>query len=1668
MSNPSNQSNKSSIENLLNTFRNESQNTTEQGKLFEKVIRKLLLNDPVYTPQFSEVWFFADWAKEQGQPIQDRGIDLVAKNKADDKYTAIQCKFLEGKNVPRDEIDSFVASAAADPAFSRLILADTTDGGLGKNSDDLIKNSAKPFTRITKENIFNSGIDWNKSANSDTVVLKPKKKMRPHQQEALKKVCAGLQKEDSRGKLIMACGSGKTFTSLKIAEKLAGKGKLVLYLVPSLALMAQTIREWANDSDLQLNAYATCSDVTVGTRKPDQDTLELNQYDLAYPATTNAKSLASKFLLHPDKLNIIYTTYHSIEVISQAQKKYNLPEAELIICDEAHRTTGANIEGADESEFTKVHDNSKVAGKRRLYMTATPKIYSDKVKEKAKEAEALLLSMDDESLYGDTLYELSFDEAVAKELLCDYKVIILAMDEQVVSDSLQQRLKDEDSTLKLDDATKVIGCYKALTKRHSQKDLSYDLQPIKRAVAFCGTIKSSKAVVEEFPKIIDEYKKYQEKNQVATPADERDVHCELDHVDGTYDANKRQERLNWLEANPAGDYCRILSNAKCLSEGVDVPTLDAIIFMHPRKSQIDIVQAVGRAMRKADGKTLGYVILPVAISPGVPPETALKNHSKYKSLWQVLNALRSHDKNLDMKINQGGLGEDISDKIEIEYYTSDSLPSGLQKKPETDEYSMSIGKDIEGTRSVQESAKSEYLFVNDEVTKAIMDKLVEKCGTRTFWLDWANDIKDIADNHMTRIKTAIKDEQSDAHRAFNKFLQEIRDDLNKLITDEDAIEMLAQHLITKPVFDAVFAGADFATNNPVSQAMDKVLNALAPERLDKEAETLDKFYHDVKRHAFGLETPAAKQALIVELYDKFFSRAFANLQKKLGIVYTPIELVDFIIHSVNDVLQAEFGKRLGSEGVHILDPFTGTGSFIVRMIQSGLLSKEELIQKYQRRKRLGSDTPITEIHANEIVLLAYYIACINIEHSYHAATKEEYKPFDGILLTDTFDLSERGDLIQRLLVDNSHRRVAQKNLEAIQVIMGNPPYSMSQGNMKYANLDKNIEETYAKHSTAALKQNLYDSYIRAIKWASNRIGENGVVGFVTGSGFITKQTMGGMRKCLAKDFSSLYIINLRGDIRKQMLSGDAGEGGNIFGQGSQTGIALSILVRNPQYKKGAKDKNLGKIYYHDIGDNLSTEDKKQIISKLISVGNISKQEKWQEITPDKHNDWLEHRDDSFYDFIPLAKINDNNNAIFVDRVIALVTNRDVWCYNSSTKKLQSNMQKTIEFYNSEVDRFTATPETDKNRYIADKEKAKLVDEFLSQDDSKIKWTRGLKQKLMKQVKNEFDANKITECLYRPFTKVYLYKDPLLNEAPGRMHKFFPTESSGNLMIGVSDKGSANFSVLMTDRITDKGALESAQCFPLKIYTPTADVDKESKHDGLYVQEDNNLIRDGISDAGLEHFHKAYAGKSGAKSNDKNITKEDIFYYVYGILHSPEYRSRYGNNLSKELPHIPCVKAVKDFWAFSQAGRDLSELHINYENVQPYAATFNCDINKLSAEDFYVKKMKHPNKPVKTNDSISATKSTDLSTIIYNGNIIVSDIPESAYDYKINGRSAIKWVMERQAIRTDKESGIINNANDYAMETQNNPRYPLDLLLKVINVSLGTNKIIKSLPSLNID
>lgn len=1117
-------------------------------------------------------------------------------------------------------------------------------------------------------------------------------------------------------------------------------------------------------------------------------------------------------------------------------------------------------------------------------------------------------------------------------------------------------------------------------------------------------------------------------------------------------SQERNGILQWLAEEPDNEReCRVVTNVRCLSEGVDVPSLDAVLFLSSRNSQVDVVQSVGRVMRTfhkglPDEKKYGYIIIPIVVPSDVSAEEALDNNKTFDVVWAILNALRSHDDRFNAMVNKIALNKQKPNK---QSYT----PSVTIGRP-----GLGFQEGAEEARQMENAEIARQLELRfGELQDGMYAKLVEKCGDRLYWENWAKEIGLIAHKFIERISKLI---QSGVHKkAFNEYLKGLQRDLNPSVDMAQAIEMLAQHIITRPVFDSLFADYQFVNNNAVSRSMQRMIDLLQEQAFEKDTEVLDKFYQSVRTNVGGIDNLEGKQTIIKNLYEKFFKGAFPLTVEKLGIVYTPVECVDFIIHSVNDILKAEFNTSLTGQNVHILDPFTGTGTFITRLLQSGLIHPEDMERKY-----------LNEIHCNEIVLLAYYIADVNIESVFHDITRRKtYLPYSGICLTDTFQLAEKkhNELFTEFFQDNS-KRVKKQMATHVRVIVGNPPYSVGQKsandnaqNLSYPNLEKRIASTYIQRITDrnSTVQALYDSYVKAFRWASDRIPQNegGIVAFISNGAWLDGNAQNGMRRCFEEEYTSIYVLNLRGN---QRTSGELSckEGGKIFGSGSRTPIAITFLVKNPT-KKGQK----AVIHYHDIGDYLTREQKLKMVKDFRSIS--SQNLDWQIIMPNEKADWINQRDGVFDNLILLGDKKNCKQTVFSIFSAGDITHRDVWCYNSSSKSLSMQMQTAITTFNQEVSKCT---------------EAKTINEIVTlvnADPTQIKWDQKLFEHALKGIRHTFDSNKIRLTLYRPYFKQWLYYDKAFNWSQYQLPKLFPTPTTENLLICLSGVGNKSFSCLMTNAMPDYQIQFNSQCFPLYWYeenkNPQATLFDDAETD-MYIR------RDGITDWILKEVRSRFGGS-------RTITKEHIFYYVYGLLHSKQYRERFADDLKKSLPRIPIVDNVQDFMAFYKAGKELADMHLNYEqgiNSQitgqdgdylfyadmPMFAYLQCKVKVIGDIDIWQNEWTDETYQYFAVDKIKFAKVrdkngklvADKTRIIYNSHITIENIPLKAYEYIVNGKSAIEWIMERYAVTIDKASQIKNDPNDWSREHKQ-PRYILDLLLSIITLSCQTMDIVKTLP-----
>ena len=1711
---------------ILKRFEQNTKTARDKGTAFELLVLEVMAKTQPWCELFSQVQTYAQWAKDHpgltSGDARDTGIDLVATNKAlpfgaapnanTHPYTAIQCKFYgPDQKIHLSKVSTFgmalmQTDSAGKELFSSGIFVYT--GLLTEPTRKELLNCKKPIRVVTRSELESANIDWADYLAHGQVKL-VQNQLRPYQQEALSNVLEGF-KTYARGKLIMACGTGKTFTSLKIAEALTAQiakngnyilppdqadqvitqrygvtalsnetaapssvvtipydqtaraQRLVLFLVPSLALLSQTLIEWKSQCSIPMNAFAVCSDRKIDKINANEDfTSFLRPSDLIIPATTDATMLAQEVRAamaakDDDTMTVVFATYQSLDVIHQAQKlDPPLPTFNLIICDEAHRTAGgylvADLASAqnpnavdidNETLFTRIHSNAYVKGMLRLYMTATPKIYGEAAKAQELKQEAILYSMDDEDVFGPNFHVLDFDRAVALGCLVDYQVIVFVLRQSDIATATSTKLP---AFSQLNEA-KAVAAWKAINKFGLVDQLSDDSQPMRRLLGFTQVIDAksnlskvgSKQFAAHFQEAIDHYRDHVTQSITVAPSDqvsteflylqEHNLTCDCKHIDGSMNALQKTELLNWLRSEPESDQCHILFNVRCLGEGVNIVNLDGEVFFSPRKSQVEVVQIVGRVMRTAPNKKRGYVIIPVIVDDPNDTDAIFSSNREFDSVWQVLKALKSLNPD---RVLYDAANMKLDPHIQVVCSWRDPITAkthnttkvkGQSKAPQV---SANLGQ--QGSLLTNSNAIA--------VEEQIEARIVSKLGNRREWQDWAEDVAKICSAQVEAIEQVLANGKPELKAQFDQFCQDLQNTIHHHLERAEIIEMLAQHIVIKPVLDEIFRGFPFTENNAIARPMSDMLQKLDAQGLINANKELSAFYESVGYRMINVTTVQERQRVIVDLFERFFKVAFPKLQEKLGIVYTPIEVVDFINHSVNDILKREFNLHLGCKDVNIIDPFTGTGTFLTRMMQCPeLIAPEELEHKYQH-----------DLHGNELLPLAYYVASINIESVYHHLMQLDgahYQRNRIMVLQDTFadcnahtralvELAETGKMPSSFAI-NDKQSEAQQSVN-FQVIVGNPPYSVGQKsqnddnqNEHYEELERSINETYVAQATGVTNSNsLFDSYIKAFRWASNRLdNKSGVIAFITNAGWITSAAANGMRRCLQEEFSSIYVYHLKGNGR---ASGEQRrkEGENIFGHGSRASIAITVLVKNREAKEQ------GKIYFAAIDDYLSQTEKLAQLKKLGSMSNVP----LVEITPDSFGDWIDQRRTDFTNLITVNGKKSAEPAIFANTSRGIATGRDAWSYNSSKTMIERNFNSCIALYNDQVAARKRDPEGFERE----------------NDPSKIKWNDSLNKRLIKlESLPPFNQDAITISLYRPFFRQYFYNDKTWIERTYQMPKFFPFTGAENLVITSLNRVGTDFTCLMSNRICDLDLLRfGTQCFPRYLYRK---LEEGEVAQGLVI---NGYERtDAITAQALEHFKAAYPQNAAA------IDADAVFYYVYGVLNHPDYCSTYANNLQKELPRIPRVATYADFKAIADAGRALAQLHVSYEQVKPYDGcelVYAKGVNAANM-DYRVTKLQYGKLKGK-----SYSQGKDKSIIIYNKDLTIKNIPLEAQEFVVASQSALDWVVERYAVTMDKSSRIVNDCNKFS----NDPRYILNLILRIITVSLETLQLRQAMPKLEL-
>ncbi|WQW64424.1 DEAD/DEAH box helicase [Helicobacter pylori] len=1571
-------------------------NLRHKGSLFEKISKQFLQeHDSANEYESIDLWY--DW--ELRGKERDKGIDIVITT-SNKECIAVQCKFHQN-SISYNDISPFLTqlqSGVGEVRFKKGIIISTSNlTSEALKAIEQIRSTGMgiDIDEITEEDFIYSRIDWEKfdpTKTQDEIPLCDKKKPRSHQTEAIEKTKEYFSNpKNARGKLIMAYGTGKTYTSLKIMEAL--DPKITLFLAPSIALLSQTFREYAQEKSEPFYASIVCSDDKTGKSK-NEDNDDIKFSELPLKPSTRLEDILSvhEKAQKENKRFIIFSTYQSALRIKEAQEA-GLNEIDLIICDEAHRTVGAmysSNERDDKNAFTLCHSDENIKAKQRLYMTATPKVYSESSKAKAKESDNVIYSMDDEEVFGEEIYTLNFERAIALDLLTDYKVIILAVRSENLSgvtNSVNKKISQlKAEGTKLDKklinnefVCKIVGTHKGLAKQDlivldeenkEDNDLKNkaDTFVSQRAISFCKSINTSKNIKDSFETIMECYDEELKKKSF------KNLKINIDHVDGTMNCKERLEKLeklNQFEPNT----CKVLSNARCLSEGVDVPALDSVIFFDGKSAMVDIIQAVGRVMRKAKRKKRGYIILPIALE-----ESEIKNldeavnNTNFKNIWKVIKALRSHDPSLV---------DEATFKEKIKIFGSDD-----RSNPD-DEEELEKDKTEQSPNDPKQAQKTLFdAILLQDLANAVYNVMPTKLGDRNYWENFAKKTGNIA----RTLNERLKDIFGKNPEFFHDFLDSLRENIHQSIKEEEALDMITSHIITKPIFDAIFGDN---IQNPIAKALDKMVLKLSSLGLEGETKDLKNLYESVKTEATHAKSQKSQQELIKNLYNTFFKEAFKKQSEKLGIVYTPIEVVDFILRATNGILKKHFNTDFNDKNITIFDPFTGTGSFIARLLskENGLISDEALKEKFQKN-----------LFAFDIVLLSYYIALINITQA--AQNRDSsLKNFKNIALTDSLDyLEEKNDKgVFPLFADLKENKDIKDTLadQNIRVIIGNPPYSAgaksennNNQNLTHPKLQKWVNEAYGKNSTAKVGATTRDTLIQSIRMASDLLKDKGVLGFVVNGSFIDSKSADGFRKCVAQEFSHLYALNLRGNAR---TSGEERkkEGDGIFDSGSRATVAIVFFVKD-------KDAPNHTIFYYEVEDYLKREAKLNWLAGFENLESVP----FKKITPNDKGDWINQRNDDFEKLIPLKRDKKHKifDTIFDLNSLGVMSGRDPWVYNFSPNILTQSVQTCIDTYNADLKRFNevfreAFKQRAKGVKPGDRYKH-LNDKEITTDKTKIAWVQNLKTQLIKGKKlDDFSQEKISVSLYRPFNKQYFYYERELAWSFYSMKKIFPDKSAHNVVINTGI--SKVFSALISSEIPCIDLLFHNQAYP------------------LYYYDDLGNRYNAISGYALNLFRRHY--------KDDSIVEEEIFYYIYAIFHHKGYLEKYKNSLAKEAPRIALSE---DFKELSMLGKELAELHLNYENGEMHKSVKHNLLENAEMEGYY--------------DVDKMTKKGDC--IIYNHHITITQIPKKAFDYVVNGKSAIDWVIERYQ-KTTNDSLIENNPNHYA-----GGKYVFELLCRVIKLS----------------
>jgi predicted helicase len=1654
----------------------------EKGRLLE-IATKLYFERVM---PVEAVYYWRDWAHQQGLPIQDTGIDLVAIFEG--QTWAIQCKLWQ-KEVDWSDLGTFVASLTKkDLPFAGGYLVVES---LTRQAERQLEELEKPLHILSAREILNTlreeyGLSEEAILQEKPLPPKTPKTLRPYQEKAVRAAVEHFQ-HHQRGKLLMPPGTGKTLVSLRITEELLAhkiqsptsphvasytkaeslgslssslsqgenlgsssspalqgsqaeslsslssslsQGErallsssqlsnggaverfstppLVLFLCPSIALLDQSIKVWWRESRFPLHIAAVVSDKTVG-KEDDFHHRSL----LTFPATTNSQELLERFELRPDRLNVVFSTYQSLEVVIEAQAK-GFPAFDLVICDEAHRTAGVSDKrhAPEESGFRKVHDDNFLRAHKRLYMTATPKVFGTSPEERRRaETENLvkIYDMSDETLFGTVFFEYSFRHAIEEGYLAPYRVVVLMVDPRAVQKELYEYLQS-DQALSVDLATQLVALGRLIQGEIRDESGQPLPQPIRSGIVFVGRVRKSEKLGQEFARVYQEYFGEPPKAQ-------------LRHIDGSMSAFEKRRRLDWLREGSAQEP-HLLSNAKVLTEGIDVPSLDVVAFLDPKESVVDIIQAVGRVVRTAENKNYGLIFIPLILQATDQPlkESDVDrrlHHSSYKTLWQVLGALASLDSSFRAQIRL--------------------LLVGDRDKPLSEEPVLMLRRSPE---------LQPELF--EQVRQHLSLRIVRSFRLgRVFLRDWAQETARLAQTLHHHLQNALE-RDPDFQNQFQKLLQGLQKNLHPQIHPTDVQSLIVQYLLTRPIFEALFPPPTHPNpqNTHLQSAADLLEEIFGHFRpfLKNNLETLQKFYDQAQARAAGLTSPAERQEFIRQLYTDFFAVAFPQLSEEMGIAYTPLPLVQFLVRVGNHLLQEHFDRSLQDPGVGVWDPFAGTGTFLALAMND--------IPPHALQQKLA----LQDFWATEILLLPFLVLVKNLEHL--IAQKLSHPiPFSGALWGDTFQLMEHfyqkkhptlPDLFPPAF-QNLQNHFLQKPLH---LILSNPPWragreNENQGrkNLTYPTLRSRIETTYAAaaQSLGATNLNsLYDTYIQAIRLATDRI-EEGIIAFVLNNGWLTGLAARGLRNTLQSEFAAIYIYDLKGDARTRGEERRK-QAENVFGDQSRAGVCLTLLVKKKDFS------GKGRIFYAAVPDYASKEEKFRLLETFAQDPTPIP---WREIHPSPKADWLQQGQSEFDTFLKLGDKHVKNTlrstaassqssaslelegdapeesppptaphphlstqekeiTLFALYCRGVITCRDRYVYNFSEDELRRHVQRLITTFNNELARAQKGEITEEN-----------VEEAVEKDPKKIKWDSTLKRYLFSSIPaQKWEEESLREAYYRPFVPMKLYFNRVFNNSVHRLFDIFPTADTENIAIVVSAVGKgAIFDAFMVDAIVDLHYFSAQnQLFP------------------LYYFAGDGSRRENITAGAVGYFSRELG---------RRVRVEEVFYYVFGVLSAPGYRERYGENLLMELPRVPLLRGV--FGEVVDLGRKLAALQLSalrplppqagsaspsqshsprplslwqadpqkrnqtlqhfglwYEPLEPYF-----DAQSLGLEPDF---LEEPLKKVRLQDK--------ERRIFINDRLVWAEIPAWVFSERVGNYAPLRWVSEYLVPSEDEETGIV--------------------------------------------